>query len=252
MTGVASSVEAMPHQLFYSEQWDCEALPFMSDVIARYMAELDPPFIQAWYGDRYRDFAIAPEWLARSLVANAEKEADGARKLYEIARSSTRFSFSAEILSHAEDEARHARMYISMLGLIFPDALDAESRSAILRSFPVHADEAAKVGGPKPRALEILMDEIVQMNIGEIRTRLHQMLLQPIALAICPAPNSITLKNVLRRIYDDEGRHILYTACILERLANDGWSEKIHSLYRHRLDDFSRITLAEVGVGQFD
>ena len=214
------------------------------------MEALEPPFLVAWYGDRYRQFAMNPDWLAQSFIANAEKEAEGARKLAKIASSARGHAFAPKIFAHAKDEARHARMYIAMLKLIFPEALDDGSRQQLLASYPVFGD-MSDFDEPQ-RALEAILDDIIQMNIGEIRTRLHQMLLRPVAGAACPDANARPLLDLLQRIYDDEGRHIIYTAEILEEQSRHGYAAFIDAVYARRVRDFSVITLNEVGVGQFD
>ena len=232
------------------DDWDGDVLPWITSVASRHMATLEPPFLLAWYGDRYREFAMNLDWLAHSFVANAEKEAEGARKLAKIAASARGHAFAPRIFAHAKDEARHARMYIAMLKLIFPEALDESSRKQLLASFPVFG--ALSDWDEPPRALEAILDDIIQMNIGEIRTRLHQMLLRPVAGAACPKANAGSLLDLLQRIHEDEGRHILYTAQILEEQAREGYAAFIDAVYARRVRDFGEITLREVGVGQFD
>lgn len=234
------------------EGWNNDALPTIDRIVMDQFAAVEPPFVQAWYGDRYRDFASDPLWLAHSFVANAEKEAEGSRKLYTIAASARRQPFAEEILIHAEDEARHARMYIGMLRILFPEALDDEERRALNNGFPIHEVEVDANLGTPDAELDYLVDQIVQMNIGEIRTRLHQKLLRPVALAYCSPKSLSRMASSLDQIYEDEGRHIIYTATILERLAKNGWKDRIEQLYRRRLVEFGEITLVEVGGGQFD
>ena len=238
--------------LIFPEGWRDEALPRMSSIIRDSFSEAVPPFLQQWYGDRYRSFALSAEWLAHSFVANAVKEAEGAVKLWRIAGEARNLPFAAAVVTHASDEARHARMYMAMLDLAFPGALEGETRESVAAMFPAYRRNSAPPEDVPPRPLESLLDDLVQMNIGEIRTRIHQMLLRPVALAVAPPANRDRLVSILDRIYADEGSHIIYTAETLERYAGAGSEDRIRSLYRRRLADFSAITIEEVGVGQFD
>src|SRR4051812_4375539 len=88
-----------------------------------------PPYGMSWYGDRYREVACDPSWLANSLIANAAKEGEGSRKLWLLAGRTGDAGIAEEIRLHAIDEARHARLYIEMLALAFPEAVDAGLRA---------------------------------------------------------------------------------------------------------------------------
>jgi hypothetical protein len=71
-------------------------------------------------------------------------------------------------------------------------------------------------------------------------------------MIVCGKAGRDSLDRLLNRILSDEGRHILYTAHILEEAAAAGRRAMIERLYRRRCSDFSELTLQEVGVGQFD
>jgi hypothetical protein len=244
------ALDASTRPFWFPEGPSSEDADRVMGLMSRVFDDQEPPFLQAWYGDRYRDFAMDPQWLAGSFVANADKEAEGARKLARIASEARNLPFAAEILEHAEDEARHARMYLAMLKLVFPEALTDEERQELLNGLPA-AGFAVINHDIAVRPKEEILDDIVQMNIGEVRTRLHQMLLRPVAMAVCPSITRTSLNKLLERILYDEGRHILYTARILHDAMADG-AELIEKLYRRRCNDFSELTLREVGVGQFD
>jgi hypothetical protein len=142
-------------------------------------------------------------------------------------------------------------MYVAMLDLTFPGALSPRDAEALLASYPLYIDEQPPLATLE-RDLQSLLDDIVQMNIGEVRTRIHQMLLTPVALAVAPADNREQLSAALARIYADEGRHIVYTAEILETYFSLGQGPALRALYARRLTDFGDLTLQEVGVGTFE
>ena len=74
------------------------------DNLARYALSLrhaceayPPPFGMGWYGEKYRTVASDPQWMAASLVANAEKEAEGSRKLWALAARITDRDVAAQV-----------------------------------------------------------------------------------------------------------------------------------------------------------
>jgi hypothetical protein len=253
VNGGASEIaeESQDMRFYLPDRWPTERLPSITQLILGEVEAQWPPFVDEWYGKRYREFALDPDWLARSFLANANKEAEGARKLWKIAGEAREFPFSEAIEAHAVDEAQHARMYISMLDLVFPGALLPSDAEAVLSDYPIYIGERSPHNIPG-RDLVSLLDDIVQMNIGEVRTRIHQMLLMPVAVAVAPPENHARLSAILMGIYTDEGRHILYTSEILETYFAAGLGAEIKDLYTRRLRDFSELTVQEVGVGNFD
>lgn len=232
---------------YLPEAWPGGEMPWAETLIRDAFEAQWPPFVQAWYGDRFRTCALEADWLARSFIVNADKEATGALSLWKIASECHDYGFAAKVAEHARDEARHARMYLGMLELTFPGALPPDQAADLHHATPVLPDGTP--GKTQTRPLKDVVDDLVQINIGEIRTRLHQMLLRPVALAAAPADNRDRLAAILDRIYDDEGRHIIYTAKILDSQEDRDF---IGEQYARRLSDFSALTLKEVGVGAFD
>jgi hypothetical protein len=210
-----------------------------------------PPFGMAWYGDKYRLVSRDPTWLANSLVSNAAKEGEGSRKLWELAGRTHDPEVAEQIRRHAIDEARHARLYILMIDIAFPDAMDKACRSALNDLSPGYTLRDQ----PKNQLLSAdaqVLDEIIQMNIGEIRTRIHQLLLRPVIQAHCPSESRNKLKRVLDSLLLDETRHIEYTARLVEQAFAGGYSDFIQRTTSRRLDEFNEITLQEVGGLVFD
>ncbi len=227
-----------------------EALPVYESALRAACAAHPPPFGQAWYGDRYREVASDPAWLAASLVANAEKEGEGARKLWVLAGRASDSEVAEAIRRHAIDESRHAMMYIAMCEMVFPDALAGEIEEHAKSLSPRYAS------GDHPPSLtkappELILDDLIQMNIGEIRTRIHQLLLRPMIVAHCPEDRQHRLIRVLDSLLDDETRHVQYTARLIEKAAQGGRAESIRTMLAARLNDFNAITLDETAAEQF-
>jgi len=212
-----------------------------------------PPYGMSWYGDKYRDLGTDPQWFAHSLIANAEKEGEGSRKLWELSGRTGDPEISKKIKNHAIDESRHARLYIVMLGLIFPDALAEGVRTVANSISPGFNNRQTPPKAPFA-AIDHVMDEVIQMNIGEIRTRIHQQLLRPLATAYCEnlqPGNKPKLTTILESLMEDETRHIEYTAILIDWYAKSGHSKFVKKTMSTRIKDFNDITLAEVAEGEY-
>lgn len=205
-----------------------------------------PPFGMAWYGDRYRELAIEPRWLATSLIDNAAKEGEGSRKLWRLAGRTADPEIAEQIRRHAVDESRHALVYVAMLETAFPGAVGGGVRRTLTDLSPRYR---LKDGLPRRRAVSRrrVLDELIQMNIGEIRTRINQLLLAPVITEYCPRHGKRRLSRMLASLMEDETRHIEYTARLIERAIRGGDEAFVHRTMARRMAEFNRITLAEVG-----
>jgi bacterioferritin (cytochrome b1) len=210
-----------------------------------------PPFGMSWYGEKYRQVSSDPNWLANSLIANAAKEGEGSCKLWDLTSRTEAPEVADQIRHHAIDEARHARLYIEMLDIAFPDAIDSDFRSSLYDLSPGYTiKDAPEPSSPSSEA--IVLDELIQMNIGEIRTRIHQLLLRPMILAHCPEENRDRLTRILDSLLADETKHIEYTAQLIEEFIEEGHSSFVYQTMQKRLAEFNQITLTEVGELTFD
>ena len=227
-----------------------EALPHYEGALRAACGAAPPPFGHAWYGDTYRQLASTPEWLASSLVANAEKEGEGSRKLWSLVARTPDPAIAEAIRVHAVDESRHALLYLGMCDLVFPGAIDSETRAFTDTLSPRYSMRDAPAPAP-PARLEVVIDELVQMNLGEIRTRIHQLLMRPVIAAYCPLERQDRLLRVLDSLLGDETRHIRYTARLIDQAARAGHARLIEEVTRARLREFNEITLAEVGEARF-
>ncbi|MFN9645105.1 MAG: hypothetical protein ACK6BG_08320 [Cyanobacteriota bacterium] len=226
-------------------------------LLVHYEAALDqavesspPPFGQAWYGVKYRSVAADPQWFATSLIANSEKEAEGSRKLWELAGRCSIPEIAEAIRQHAIDESRHALLYLAILDLIFPGALDDDAKQYANSLSPRYSQHDFPPDVDKV-SIEVVLDELIQMNIGEIRTRIHQLLLRPVAMAYCPEENQMKLTRILDSLMEDETKHIDYTARLIDRLGHELSLELVQAIMTQRVAEFNEITLSEVGEQKF-
>lgn len=207
-----------------------------------------PAFGMAWYGDRYRELASDPRWLATSLIENAAKEGEGSRALWRLAGRIAGPEVAEQIRRHAVDESRHALVYIGMLETAFPGATADGVRRKLVRLSPRYRFKDSPPRSPAVSPLRLL-DELIQMNIGEIRTRINQLLLAPMVTGVCPRSGRRRLARMLESLMADETRHIEYTARLIDRAIRSGAEAFVHRVMRRRLAEFDRMTVAEVGGG---
>ena len=99
-----------------------------------------------------------------------------------------------------------------------------------------------------------MIDELVQVNIGEIRTRIHQLLLRPVIMTYSAEAEHVRLSGLLESILSDETRHVAYTATLLEALSDqdEHLQDFIRTTFGQRLREFNEITLDEVDGRSFE
>jgi hypothetical protein len=209
-----------------------------------------PPFEMGWYGHKFRTLACDPAWLAACLVQNAQVEGDGSRKLWNLAGRAASPRIAGLVRQHAIDESRHARLYLIMTDLSFPRALAEDLKEAAAQFSPrLGRGDHPPMLPPDPD--EVVLDELIQMNIGEIRTRIHQLLLRPMLLAHTKESKRPSLQRVLDSLLRDETKHIAYTAQLIEEHVQDGADSFVRWTFEQRVRDFNQLTLTEVGGQRF-
>jgi hypothetical protein len=212
-----------------------------------------PPFGAKGYGEIYRDAAVDPYWMATSLMTNAQREGEGARQLWDLAACTPDARLARYIRQHAIDESGHARAYIAMLDLAFPHAVDEPFRAQLATLSPGYTRHSPQQPHEdSPYAHPVTLDELIQMNIAEIRTRVHHLLQRPVLLAHCATDRRGRLEQILDVLLADETRHIAYTAALIEESARDGQAESVYRLMQERVSDFNTITIHDLGRNVFD
>ncbi len=140
-----------------------------------------------------------------------------------------------------------------MLGLTFPGAISDDLRPLLKGLSPGYSTrDQLEVGVPS--SLEQVIDELVQVNIGEIRTRIHQLLLRPVIMTYSAKAEHTRLSGLLQSILSDETRHVAYTATLLEAFIDqdEHLQDFIRTTFRQRLREFNEITLDEVDGRSFE
>jgi hypothetical protein len=186
-----------------------------------------------------------PVWVIQSLVSNAIKEGEGSQSLAMIADECERRSLSSDIAIHVTDEARHCRMYVGLIETVFPGALGTALRKRVASHFP----PLRYVQRQRPvRPLWATLDYLIQVNLGELRTRIHQGLMEPVLHAYCPDENESKLCKTMDTLRCDECKHFQYTAARIGALAEEFTPTQVEELFIRRYQDFNRYTERELGT----
>ena len=226
----------------------------------RYLAALDkaideepPPFGTEAYSNTYRAASASGQWLAMSLMTNAEREGDGAKRLWSLAACTDNEEERQLLKRHACDESSHALAYLALLDLSFPGAVDATFRAELNQLSPHFSmsQQPYPIEG-SPYARKPSVDDYMQMNIAEIRTTIHHLMQRQALAEHCPPENMERTRKVLDSLLRDELSHVAYTAVLIEAKADTVDPEKLQQLFRKRLRDFNNITKEELGERVFD
>src|SRR5207244_2697028 len=123
---------------------------------------------------------------------------------------------ASQIQQHAIDESRHSRLYSTILDITFPGAMDDRLRSLVASLSPGYTKESdLKPVEGSPFAHPVTLDDFIQMNIAEIRTRIHQLLQRPMLMAHCAQDRRNRLPGRLDSLAVDELAHVAYTAKLI-------------------------------------
>lgn len=205
-----------------------------------------PPFSAAWYGDQFREMARNREWFANIIVGNASTEGWGSGKLWYLAGKTPDADVSLLIQQHAMDEARHSRMYQSMVERIFPGTVTEALRAEFKTLAPIYKfnDRPEQLA---PYSTQAVLDNLLQMNVAEIRTLVNQLIARPVLMTYCPEESRERLGRMLDRLMWDESRHVGYTARLIDDALATADAEFILDLAPTRIVQLNELTLDEVG-----
>jgi hypothetical protein len=227
--------------------------PYYRDALITACRKAPPPFGTKKYEKIYRDVARDPNWMVVSLLQNAQGEGEGSEHLWDLAASTPDPRVANQVKAHAIDESRHSKAYLAMLGLTFPDVVDDKSRAQLAPLSPGYTQRSRfEPHAGSPYASAITLDDLIQMNIAEIRTLVHHIIQRPVLLAYCAPERRHRLALLHDRLQVDEARHIGYTAMLIEEFAQRGKADAVKRLMQERVSDFNAITNEDLGRGAFE
>ncbi|HEX2093101.1 MAG TPA: hypothetical protein VHG28_11890 [Longimicrobiaceae bacterium] len=229
------------------------ACPIYLEALEKALEDEPPPFDTSGYADIYDQASTSPRWMAVSLITNAEREGDGAKRLWSLAACSDNPHVQQLLKQHAVDESRHALFYLALLDLTFPGIAEPAFREELNKLSPRFTlkQELAPVPG-SPYAKKPTVDDFLQMNIAEIRTTIHHIMQRPAISRHCSPDQQKRVTSIQDSLLGDELKHVAYTAVLIEHIAGGLPMDRVSGLFRQRFRDFNRITMEELGEGVFD
>ncbi|WP_155420276.1 hypothetical protein [Burkholderia cepacia] len=215
--------------------------------------EDDPPYGARAYAAAYRGASQSKQWLATSLITNAEREGDGATRLWSMAACAEDAEEQQLLKRHAVDESGHALFYLKLLDLTFPGAVSPAFRTELRQLSPGYSmAQSLFVVEGSPYGRPPTVDDFIQMNIAEIRTTIHHLLQRDALSAHCPPTTLPQVVKLLDTLLRDELSHVAYTGMLIEQHATHIAAGKIRGLFQKRFHDFNEITMQELDKKVFD
>jgi hypothetical protein len=226
------------------------ALPSYRRALVSACEKYPPAFGKKAYADFYRRQARNPDYVALSLATNAQGEGDGAEHLWDLAASTPDREVARQIQQHAIDEARHSRGYVTLLELIFPRQVDARLVARLKKLSPGYTHKSPlKANKRSAYARAATVDEFIQMNIAEMRTRVQHLFQRPVLLRYTRPAQRARVRRILDSLLRDETHHIAYTARLIERAAQSAGAARVVDLMHERMRDFNEITEGDLARG---
>ncbi len=234
----------------YLQLYNCQTFEGYTAFLREACEIHPPPHGMAWYGKLYRQFARKAEWFANSLIINADKEGFGARQIWKFSRLIENQDFAELVRGHSMDESRHSKMFLKMLDILFPTEMEADFRSQLNALSP----EYTKNSHPpiEPAAPDQVMDEpniideLIQVNLVEIRALVLQLLLRPVLLAYVRPEDRPKLTRMSDGLIHDETKHIEYSAYCIEEYIKRGNSEWVRQMMIDRQASVNQMCLEDV------
>ncbi|TYC53906.1 hypothetical protein FMN50_13700 [Rhodobacterales bacterium] len=240
-------------RLSVSESSDTKDCPTYMSALEYALAAAPPPYDTREYDDLFRISSEDATWMAVSLITNAEREGDGAKRLWSLAACSRHDTEQHLLKTHAVDESRHALYYLRLLDIAFPGITDPAFRvklQALSPRFGMEQDLFPVEGSPYAKVPTI--DDFIQMNIAEIRTTIHHLMQRKALRKHCDDVAFGRIEPLLDALLRDELRHVGYTADLIENFARQMVTGELQKLMTRRISDFNQITHDELGNAVFD
>jgi hypothetical protein len=205
----------------YLQRYGCPITEDYKQLLQTATNTHQPPHGMAWYGNRYREQARNADWFANSLVLNSYEEGNGSRQVWELSQRTGNQDFAQLIRNHSIDESRHSKMFATLVDILFPTSLEVETRKQIKAFSPGYS--ASNHPAHQTNSLvdtldeKIMMDQLIMINLLEIRALILQLLLRPVLQAYAQLAELEKVTRMSDQFIYDETQHIAYSAhCIGE------------------------------------
>lgn len=236
--------------LNYVQRYDCEIFEDYQTVLREACDIHPPPHGMAWYGNLYRQFACNAEWFANSLITNAAEEGTGSKEVWQFSRRIENQQFAEMVRNHSIDESRHSKMFVALLNILFPTKIEADFRATLQALSPEYYHH--KHPSTKPVSSDemmdefLVMDEIIQINLLEIRALILQLLLRPVLQAYATPENLPRVTRMSNLLIYDETKHIEYSGYCIGKYMQQGNCSWVREMLILRQKTINKMFLENV------
>jgi len=232
--------------LLQLKEFSDDDLSMFSVILKDSFKQVSPVFTKPKYVEFFWHCAsTVPGWIGEVVLANAEAESQGSKKLLDLWKSTiVNKEIEDSILYHAKDESRHSHLFIKLFLIAFPETNSSRGVSKI-RDELTKIDNRDLIKDSMTVSDDELLDHLIQMNMGEIRTLVHMHFLGPIIYAMTPKEDKGKVNKILQGLAQDEVIHIGYTSKLIEDWCRDNNYERANHLYKYRLMDFHKLTISQ-------
>jgi ribonucleotide reductase beta subunit family protein with ferritin-like domain len=215
--------------LNYLQRYNCQFSEDYQNILREACETYPPPHGMAWYGNLYRQCARQVDWFSHSLITNAAEEGEGARGVWKFSHRIENSEIAELVRNHAIDESRHSKMFVSLLNILFPTKIEAEFRNKLQAFSPeYYPHKHPLIEQPTSDNLaneKQVMDEIIQINILEIRALVLQLLLRPVLQAYAQPEDLAKVTQMSDVLIFDETKHIEYSSYCIGKYIQQGHKE---------------------------
>lgn len=226
-----------------------DACPLFQSALNHAFNKFPPPYSYNSFAVQYRQLAKRPTWFAGLLMSDADLEGYSAKQLWAYSHSLCDRAFALEMQRHAQDEARHARMFGGLLFTLFPQ-LKTDENQAKLRAMAPKLSTLEPLESPRETPLEEVLNAAVLINLHEIKALILEQLLTPTLVAYAEPRDVPGVKQIAKQLILDEIQHIRYTAEFIEKAAQSGLQDYVHEAMADFQRTLNQVTLEDMEQGQ--
>jgi hypothetical protein len=206
-----------------------------------------PSYASNLFAREFQRQAKDPSWFASLLVSDCDLEGYSARQLSRYSGEVGDRRVAVGLAAHAADEARHSRMFASLVVEVFPQLrADADLRDKLRDMAP-----RLRLGGyggdlAFDEVDEALLSSMVLINLHEVKALVLEYLLRPLALAHAPVAHRDKVGRQLDVLVADEVQHIRYSAAYIDHAVSHGWRDTVIDMMRDYGQLMDDVTLEEI------
>lgn len=218
-------------------------LPFFFECLCNACQASPPPYGELWYENLFHNLANNQLWFSKLLIGYSEEESIASKRLQKL-RAQAHLCISKFHLSlinqHQKDEARHSFEFLELAELVFPGLYVSEIKSNLRSTYSEPGDPSINEIGYKD-----LLKEVIYINIGEVKNRIHLKFLKQACQAKCPKSTYGEVTQRGENLIRDEIRHIYFTGLILEDLSAKFDQAEVLDLYKKLFVEFNNELISD-------